>query len=168
MKKSLSIFLLIVFLLVGCDTPAQPPTPTALPTEILTLSSSITLSAPTAPVNTEIATDPTVFGTLSANDVQGMQASAIESVANAIFKKTMDGFVANGSINEYQVLSLTVLPGDTSLLTEIKYNVKSSDPAWLADGGTQAADSWINGNCSRFDLFITDTEFQLKNRRLCS
>jgi len=97
-----------------------------------------------------------------------MQASALESVANAIFKKTMDGFVANGSVNEYQVLSLKILPGEEGLLAEIKYNVKSSDASWLADGGTQAADGWINGNCSRFDFFITDTEFQLKNRRLCS
>jgi len=168
MNKSLSIFLLIGFLLAGCGAPAQPSTPTSLPTEIPTLSSSITLAAPTAPASTETASDPTVFGIISAKDVQGMQASAIESVANAIFKKTMDGFVANGSVNAYQVLSLTVLPGDTSLLTEIKYNVKSSDPAWLADGGIQAADGWINGSCSRFDLFITDTEFQLKNRRLCS
>ena len=97
-----------------------------------------------------------------------MQASALESVANAIFKKTMDGFVANGSISAYQVQSLTVLPGDSSLLTEIKYNVKSSDPVWLIDGGTPAADGWINGDCSRFDLFITDTEFQLNNKRPCS
>jgi len=29
------------------------------------------------------------------------------------------------------------------------------------------ADSWINGNCSRFDFFTTDTEYQLKNKRLC-
>ena len=60
-----------------------------------------------------------------------------------------------------------VLRGDTNLLAEIQYNVQSSDAAWLTDGGAPAADGWINGNCSRFDLIITDTEYQLKNRRAC-
>jgi hypothetical protein len=165
MKRSLSPLLIVLFLLSGCGTPPAPPlVSTDLPTPAATLSSSITLVAPTASANT----DPTVFGTIGTTELQGMQASALESVANAIFKKTMDGFVANGSVNEYQVLSLKILPGEENLLAEIKYNVKSSDISWLADGGAQAADGWINGNCSRFDFFITDTEFQLKNRRLCS
>ena len=163
MKKSPSVLLVILFLLSGCGTPTQAPAPTAIPTPA-TLSSSITLVSPTD----SAGSDPTVFGTIGANDLQDMQASALESVANAIFKKTMDGFVANGSVNEYQVLSLKILPGEEGLLAEIKYNVKSSNASWLADGGTQAADGWINGNCSLFDFFITDTEFQLKNRRLCS
>ena len=162
MKKSPSALLVILFLLSGCGTPTQAPAPTAIPAPA-TLSSSITLVSPTD----SAGSDPTVFGTIGANDLQDMQASALESVANAIFKKTMDGFVASGSVNEYQVMSLAILPGDDGLLAEIKYNVKSSDATWLADGGAQAANGWINGNCSRFDLFITDTEFQLKNRRPC-
>jgi hypothetical protein len=169
MKRNLYRLLIVLFLLSSCGTPpAQEILPTALPTPVATLSSSITLVAPTDSANANTASDPTVFGTIGTTELQGMQASALESVANAIFKKTMDGFVANGSVNEYQVLSLKIIPGEESLLAEIKYNVKSSDASWLADGGAQAADGWINGNCSRFDFFITDTEFQLKNRRLCS
>ena len=163
MKNSRSAFLVVLFLLAGCTAPTQPPEPTALPTPIPTLSSAITLVAPTS----ESASDPTVFGTINGNDLQGLQGAALESVANAIFKKTMDGFVANGSVSEYQVTSLKILPGEEGFLTEIKYNVKSSDAAWLADGGTQSADGLITGNCSRFDFIITETEFQLKNRRPC-
>jgi len=164
MKNNRSVFLVVLFLLAGCGAPTQAPAPTAPPTPTPTLPSAITL----ATLTSESGSDPTVFGMINANDLQDMQGAALESVANAIFKKTMDGLVANGSIHEYQVTSLTILPSDEGFLAEIKYNVRSSDPAWLADGGTQAADGLITGNCSHFDFVITDTEFQLKNRRLCS
>ena len=79
----------------------------------------------------------------------------------------MDAFVASGSVQEYQVTSVTIFPGGGGLLAEIIYNVQTNDSTWLSDGGTQSADNWINGNCSRFDFFTTDTEYQLKNKRLC-
>jgi hypothetical protein len=97
-----------------------------------------------------------------------VQAGAIESVAIAIFNKTLDGFVANGSVQEYQIVSVTVFPGGDGLLAEVIYSVKTTDPIWLADGGIQLADGWISNGCSRFDFFTTETEYQLKNRRLCS
>ena len=80
----------------------------------------------------------------------------------------MDGFAANGMIQAYQITSVTIFPGSNGLLSEIIFNVKTADSAWLEDGGTPAADNWINGKCYRFDFFTTDTEYQLKNRRSCS
>lgn len=109
-----------------------------------------------------------LFGAVGQNEIQ---AFALESVANAIFKKTFDGFVADGRIQEYQVTHVTVFPGSGGLLSEIIFNVRiadTSDPAWLEDGGTQAEDNWINEKCYRFDFFTTNAEFQLKNRRACS
>jgi hypothetical protein len=166
MKRIRFVLLVVTFFLASCGTQAQVTAPTAIAAPA-TLSSAITLVSPTDSINPVSTLDPTIFGTINASDLKDMQASALESVAGAIFNKTMDGFVANGSVSEYQVTSLIILPGDEGLLAEIKYNVKSSDAAWLADGGTQATDGWINGDCSRFDFFITDTEFQLKNKRLC-
>ena len=96
-----------------------------------------------------------------------IQAQDIEAVPNDIFKKTMDGLVAAGSISDYQITTINVTPGDENFIAEITYNVKTSDPTWLADGGMQSGDGWINGNCARFDLVITDTEFQLTNRHIC-
>ena len=80
----------------------------------------------------------------------------------------MDGYIEEGKIQEYHVTSVTIFPGANGLIAEIIYNVRTGDPAWLADGGTPTPDDWINGNCSRFDFFTTETEYQLKNRRLCS
>ncbi len=108
--------------------------------------------------------DPTIFGAIGQNEIQ---AFALESVATAIFNKTFDSFVVDGRIQEYQVTHVTVFPGSSGLLSEVIFNVRTTDPTWLEDGGTQAADNWINDKCYRFDFFTTETEFQLKNRRLC-
>ena len=167
MKNIKAFIIILLLILAGCAKPAQtvPPTLTAAPPTAtiipLTETPTAILETPTQPGPT---TDPTVFGAIGQNEIQ---AFALESVANAIFTKTMDGFVANGSVQEYQVTRVSVFPGSGGLLSEIIYNVKSSDPAWLSDGGTQGTDGWINGNCSRFDFFTTETEFQLKNKRLC-
>jgi len=80
----------------------------------------------------------------------------------------MDGFIANGIVIEYQVLRVTVFPGTNGLLTELTFNVRSTNAMWLEDGATPANDNWINNDCNRFDFVTTDTEFQLKNRRLCN
>lgn len=164
MKKLSFSMLVFLTLLTGCGS----QTPTAAPAASLaapTLSSAITLVSPISSSTPAAALDPTVFGVIAATDIQ---AKELESVANAIFTKTLDGLVAGGSVQAYQVTGVTILPSDEGLLAEIKYNIKSSDSAWLADGGTQSADGMITGNCSRFDFVITDTEFQLTNRRLCS
>ncbi|MEP7135067.1 MAG: hypothetical protein ABI904_09050 [Chloroflexota bacterium] len=174
MKKIRLLLFVGLFLLAACGKQAQttlapvatsiPATATLAPTETR-IPDTATPLPPTEtpiPISTQ---DPTVFGAIGTGEIQ---AGALESVANAIFKKTLDGFVVDGSVQEYQVISLSVFPGNEDLITEIIYSVKTSDPAWLSDGGLQLADGWISNNCSRFDFFTTDTEYQLKNRRLCS
>jgi hypothetical protein len=174
MKKIRSILWVVVFLLAGCGKQAQttvapvatsiPATVTFAPTETR-IPDTATPFPPTEtpiPVRTQ---DPAVFGAIGTNEIQ---AFVLESVVSAIFNKTLDGFVANGSVQEYQIISVTVFPGGDGLLTEVIYSVKSADPIWLADGGIQLADGWISNGCSRFDFFTTETEYQLKNKRLCS
>lgn len=170
MKKFHSSILIVIFLLAGCGKQAQaiaptatfiPATATLAPTETQ-IPDTATPTETSIPVPTQ---DPTVFGAMGTGEVQ---AGAIESVASAIFNKTLDQFVAAGSVQEYQIISVTVFPGGDGLIAEIIYSVKSTDPAWLADGGIQLADGWISNGCARFDFFTTDTEYQLKNKRLCS
>lgn len=164
--------LLLILLVAGCGKSMQtvsptaisaPATQTSLPTEtgIPATTTSVPPTGTPVPVSTQ---DPAIFGAIGTGEIQ---AFALETVANAIFTKVMDGFIASGSVQEYQVTSVTIFPGSNGLLAEIIYNVKSPDPLWRADGGAQAADGWINGKCSRFDFFTTDTEYQLKNKRLC-
>jgi len=156
-------YLLIALLLIGCAKQAQtvpptfttaPPTETPLPTE-----------TPVASLPPDPTADPTIFGAIGQSEIQ---AFALETVANAIFSKTLDGFVAEGRIQEYQVMRVTVFPGSGGLLSEIIFNVRTTDPTWLESDGTQAADNWIDNKCYRFDFFTTDTEYQLKNRRMCN
>jgi hypothetical protein len=172
MKKIHITLWLFIFLLAACGKQVQavPPIATTIPaTE--TPPPTATSLPPTEtplPTDTPIPTptqDPTVFGAIGIGE---LQAGAIESVASAIFNKTLDVFVADGSVQEYQIISVSVFPGGDGLLAEIIYSVRTSDPAWLADGGIQLADGWIANGCSRFDFFTTETEYQLKNRRLCS
>ena len=164
-------YFLITLILVGCAKQAQtltptstvaPPTATSLPTEIPTEAPT---AIPFASLPPGPTADPTVFGAIGQNEIQ---AFALESVATAIFNKTFDGFVAEGRIQEYQVMRVTVFPGNDGLLSEIIFNVRTTDPAWLESDGTQATDNWINNKCYRFDFFTTETEFQLKNRRTCN
>ena len=109
--------------------------------------------------------DPALFGAIGVDEIQ---AYALESVANAIFTKTMDSFKADGAIQDYQILLATIFPGGGGLIAEITFNVRTTDPAWFAEGDTPAADDWIKHKCSRFDFVSTETEYQLKNRRLCN
>lgn len=174
MKNIKHLFLVCVVILVGCTKQAQtvPPTPTILPPTATATVAPPTETPTEAPTATPIASmppdptaDPTIFGAIGQNEIQ---AFALESVANAIFSKTFDGFVADGRIQEYQVVRVSVFPGSGGLLSEIIFNVRTIDPSWLEDGGTQGTENWVNEKCYRFDFFTTDTEFQLKNRRLCS
>ena len=173
MKIIRSGLFVVVFLLSACGKQAQAVAPIATPipaTATLALTETripdIVTSLPPTETSIPVPTqDPTVFGSIGMGEVQ---AGAIESVAIAIFNKSLGGFVANGSVQEYQIISVTVFPGDDGLLAEVIYSVKTTDPAWLADGGIQLADGWISNGCSRFDFFTTETEYQLKNKRLCS
>lgn len=171
MRKLQSVLLTAVFLLSGCGkAQALPPVVvTSLPAESLSTETS---RPPTAtvlpPTDTPIPAptqDPTIFGSIGTGEIQ---AFALESIASAIFNKTMDGFVAAGRIQEYQVTSVKIFPGSNGLLSEIIFSAKTTDPAWIAEGGTPGDDNWLNSMCYRFDFFTTDTEYQLKNRRLCS
>ena len=173
MKKIQVGLLILIFLLSGCGKQAQavapaatsiPATATLAPTETSIPATATSIPPTETPIPLPTL-DPTVFGAIGTGEIQ---AFALESVANAIFKKTMDGFVSSGTVQEYQVTSVTIFPGSSGLLSEIIYNVRTTDLNWLSDGGAQSADGWINGNCSRFDFFTTETEYQLKNRRLCS
>ena len=171
MRKLQSVFLMAVFLLSGCGrAQAFPPAVlTSLPAEALPTKTSrpptATVLPPTATPVPAPTQDPTTFGSIGTGEIQ---AFALESVASAIFNKTMDGFVVAGRIQEYQVTSVKIFPGSNGLLSEIIFSVKTTDPAWIADGGTPGDDNWLNGMCYRFDFFTTDKEYQLKNRRLCS
>jgi hypothetical protein len=158
MKKFQLTLLAAMLLLAGCGKQAQAT--------LAPVATAISATATLIPTDTPAPTqDPTVFGAIGMGEVQ---AGAIESVASAIFNKILDQFMAAGSVQEYQIISLTVFPGGDGLIAEIIYSVKSADPVWLADGGVQLADGWIANGCSRFDFFTTETEYQLKNRRLCS
>ena len=188
-KQVLFVF---VILLSACAKQAQPAQPTATlppPTETPTLPTE-TIFAPTieAPVEiftetsvppteassatpteqpTEVpsSTDPLLFGALSKSEINPM-ASRIHEI---IFTKVMDGFITNGNIIEYQLISSEVFPaGDGTFIAEFYYNVRTTDSSWLVDGGTQANDNWIQNKCNRFDFVNTETEFQLKNRRTCN
>jgi hypothetical protein len=179
MKKIQFVILLAVFLLSACGRvqthppaalsalPADPlPTETSIPSTATPLPPTETPVPPTETLVPSPTQDPTIFGVMGINEIQG---SLLESVVTAIFTKVMDGFISSGNIQEYQIISLSVFPsGNGGLLAEVIYSVRTSDSAWLADGGVQLADDWIGNNCSRFDFFTTDTEYQLKNKRLCS
>jgi len=172
MKNIKLLLIAFIFILVGCVKQAQtvPPTSTpALPTATIALPTETPTAAPTATPMTSMppdpTADPTIFGAIDRAEIQ---AFALESFANVIFSKTFDGFVADGRIQEYQVMRVSIFPGSGGLLSEITFNVRTSDPTWLESDGTPAADHWISGKCYRFDFFTTDTEFQLKNRRACS
>jgi hypothetical protein len=160
------IFLLVIlFLLSACGS--QPEATAPISTSV---PPTVTIFAPTKTsiANTETPAptpDPTLFGAILQNEIQ---AYALESVANAIFVKTMDGYISTGGILEYQVTSVTIFPENSDLLSEIIFNVRTTDPAWLQNDGIEATDDWIFGKCYRFDFFTTETEYQLKNQRTCN
>jgi len=157
-RKKFFLLVLIV-LLSACTKQAQALPPTATlppPIEVLT----------TIPTEVPVNTDPALFGAIAQGEIP---AFSLEPIANAIFTKVMDGFVASGDILEYQVIGLTIFPAsDGALYAEITYNVRTTDIIWLEDGGTQADDNWIQDKCNRFDFITAETEFQLKNRRTCN
>ncbi len=164
MKRNQIASFIIILLLSACGTQPKTAAPTsAPPTATIILPTEIPTSIPITDTPSPTQ-DPTLFGAINVNDVQGF---ALETFANAIFTKTMDSLKASGAIQEYQTLRVTIFPGSGGLIAEITFNVRTTDQTWLTDGGTQAADNWINEKCYRFDFVTTDTEHQLKNRRPC-
>ncbi len=173
MKNIRSVLFVVIFFLAGCGKQAQSVAPTAtlvratatlVPTETR-IPNNATPLPPTETPSPVPTLDPAIFGAIGTAEIQ---AYALESVVSAIFNKTLDGFVVSASVQEYQVISVTVFPGSGGLLAEVIYSIRTTDLAWLSDGGIQLADDWISNSCSRFDFFTTETEYQLKNKRLCS
>ena len=162
-RRARLVLLVWVALLSACGSPAPAATPTRT-SRPPTLAPTETETSTVIPATT-VPQDPALFGAIGISEIQ---AFALEPIANAIFSKTLDGYIEAGKIQEYHVISVTVFPGAGGLIAEILYNVRTGDPAWLADGGTPTSDDWINNNCSRFDFVTTETEYQLKNRRLCN
>jgi len=166
--------LLIAILLFtpACQTqPAIPTnTPTVLPTETSLPTATETLAPTETPLPTEtpsqIPAPSDVFGAIPLNSVQAFH---IEPVVEAIFAQALQGYMDAGSIYEYRVDSISVFPsGEGTLIAEIMYSLRTDNDPWVEDLGTLGADGWITGKCSRFDLVATETEHQLKNKRLCS
>jgi len=168
MKNKRFLSLVFIFILAGCAKQIQvlPPTTTLAPATAPGIPPTETAAAipftETPPAPTP---DPTLFGAILQTEIQ---AFSLEPVASEIFTRVMNGFIADDEILEYQILRVTIFPGDGGLLSEIIFNVRTTDLAWLTDGGTQAGEDWINDKCYRFDFVTTETEFQLKNRRTCN
>ena len=165
-KNFLFVF---IFFLSACGKQAQPTLPTATlpppPTETSAPPTESPTETPTEiPTQVPSNTDPSLFGALAKSEINPLASKVYELV----FNKVMDGFIANGNIIEYQVITSDVFPSDSGLIAEIYYNVRTTDTSWLVDGGTQADNNWINNKCNRFDFVNTETEFQLKNRRTCN
>jgi hypothetical protein len=170
MKLKTTFIITLLFITVSCKSQAAVPTQTLLPTETTHPAATATITLAETPLPTEtptsIPTPSDVFGAIPLNSVQ---AFSIEPVAQAIFEQTLQGYVSSGAILEYRIDSISVFPsGNSGLIAEIIYGLRAESDPWPDDFGTLGADGWITGKCSRFDLVATETEHQLKNKRLCS
>lgn len=160
------LLITVIFLIASCTSQKATPTlaPTALPTETPVPAPTET-SMPTETASPVPALSD-VFGAIPLNSVQ---AFSIEPVAKAIFDQTLQAYVTAGAIQEFRVDSVAVFPsGDGGLIAEIMYSLRADTDLWPEDFGSAGSDGWITGKCSRFDLVATETEHQLKNKRLCS
>ncbi len=169
MKIKLLIIAALLLLTTSCKSQAAVPIVPVVPTETF-LPATATIAPTETPLPTETRTSlPTpsdIFGAIALNSVQ---AFSIEPVAQAIFDHTLDGYVSHGTMQEYRVDSISVFPsGSGGLIAEIMYSLRADNDPWPDDFGTLGPDGWITGKCSRFDLVATDTEHQLKNKRLCN
>lgn len=156
----------LLLLITSCKSQSATSTVTAtsLPTGTLPPTATATLAATETP--TLHSTPSDVFGAIPLNSVQ---AFSIEPIANAIFDQALQGYVDSGTIQEFRVDHIAVFPaGSGGLIAEIMYSLRTENDPWPDDFGTAGSDGWITGKCSRFDLIATETEHQLKNKRLCS
>jgi hypothetical protein len=159
-----------IFIITSCKSQSASPVvaPTPLPTEAS--AATATLASTETPLLTETLTalpaSSDVFGAIPLNSVQ---AFSIEPIAKAIFDQTLQGYVTAGTFQEFRVDSVAVFPsGDGGLIAEITYSLRTDHDLWPEDFGIPDAHGWINGKCSRFDLVATESEHQLRNKRLCS
>lgn len=157
-------FILLLFILTSCNSQSASPTivprmsPSETPAVIATIVPTETLSS--VPASSDI------FGAIPLNSVQ---AFSIEPVAKAIFDRTLQEYITAGTVREYLVNSIAVFPSsDGTLIAEITYSLRADNDPWPDDFGIPNSDGWIAGKCSRFDLIATETEHQLRNKRLCS
>ncbi len=172
MNHKTLIISVLLFITTSCKSQAIAPTVTAisLPTETPLPAATATLLLTDTPLPAEtpspIPTQSDIFGAIPLNSVQ---AFTLEPVAKAIFEQTLQGYVGAGKIQKFRVDSISVFPsGNGTLVAEIMYSLHTDNDPWPEDFGTLGTDGWITGKCSRFDLIATDTEQQLKNKRLCS
>ena len=116
MKKIQLTLLAAMLLLASCGKQAQAtvaPVATAIPATATLIPTETRIPATATPLPTDTPAptqDPTVFGAIGMGEVQ---AGAIKSVASAIFNKTLDQFVADGSVQEYQIIASPSSPAAT-------------------------------------------------------
>lgn len=171
MKPSILLFT-IIFIITSCRS--QPATPTVAPTVLPSETPVPAATATSVPAETSLPTEtarpvPTVNDVFGAIPLNSVQAFSIEPVAKAIFDQTLQGYVTAGNMQEFRVDSVAVFrSGDGGLIAEIMYSLRADNDPWPEDFGTDGSDGWITGKCSRFDLVATETQHQLRNKRLCS
>jgi hypothetical protein len=170
--KLKNILITAIFIIASCNSQAATPTVSATPLPSETpLPTTTDTSLPTEtllPTET-VAPVPTVSDVFGALPLNSVQAFSIEPIAKAIFDQTLQGSMTAGTIQEFRVDSVAVFPsGDGGLIAEIMYSLRADNDPWPQDFGTAGSDGWITGKCSRFDLIATETEHQLRNKRLCS
>jgi hypothetical protein len=169
----LKIVLITAFFLTASCT-SQAATPTVSATALPSQTPLPTATAPSLPTETLLPARtaspvPTVSDVFGAIPLNSVQAFSIEPIAKAIFDQTLQGSMTAGAIHEFRVDSVAVFPsGDGGLIADIMYSLRADNDPWPQDFGTAGSDGWITGKCSRFDLVATETEHQLKNKRLCS
>ena len=168
--KFKTLIILAIFITASCKSQSASPTiaPTALPSQTPLPTATLTPTETFLPTETSspVPAPSDIFGAIPLNSVQ---AFSIEPIATAIFDKTMQGYITAGIIQEFRVDRVAVFPsGEGGLIAELTYNLRAQDDPWPNDFGIPDADGWIIGKCSRFDLVATETEHQLKNKRLCS
>jgi hypothetical protein len=166
--KLAPILIATIFLITSCKSQSAGPTVvfSSVPSETPAATATLAPSETPTPTETAFPTPSDVFGAIPLNSVQ---AFSIEPVVKAIFDQTLQGYITAGTIQEYRVDSVAVFPsGEGGLIAEIMYSLRADYDLWPDDFGTAGVDNWITGKCSRFDLVATETEHQLKNKRLCS
>ena len=165
-RRSIFFLFVFIFLLSACAKQAQPAPPTAALIQPTEAPIETPTESPTKiPTDIPATSDPLLFGTLEKSKLDPLASN----IQNAVFIAAMDGFLANRNILEYRIIDSEAFPdSEGKIIVQIYYNVRTTDPSWLVDGGTQADGGWITDKCNRFDFVNTETEFQLKNRRTCN
>lgn len=168
--KLTHILIATIFFLTSCTSQSAAPTVTNIPPSTATSRPTTTPRSTETPLSTETPSPvPTVSDIFGAIPLNSVQAFSIEPIAKAVFEKTLQSYVTSGMVQEFRVDRIAVFPsGSGTLIAEIYYSLYTESDPWPDDFGSAGSDGWITGKCSRFDLVATETEHQLKNKRLCS